>query len=125
MSLTGFYIYGLRPVKIFRTPDGGLDCHALNWETGEFERNMSYLSRILTDNSPDVDEVSEPQFDAMVEMIALRRRSRTEADSAEFAAEHLRLADRMVKLGLRGWGREVRADGLAIHRRLSANLGQD
>ena len=29
VSLSGYFIVGLRPVKILRTEDGGLDCQAL------------------------------------------------------------------------------------------------
>lgn len=119
MSLTGYFIVGLRPVRIFRTEDGGLDCQALDWETGGFIRAMEYLSRIHFSDSAEIDEVSQPQFEALVGRIALQRRTRAEPDSVVLAGAHVGLAERMAEVGLRGPAREVADAGVAIHRRLS------
>lgn len=117
MSLAGYFIYGLRPVKIFRTTDGGLDCHVLDWDSGEFVRDLSYLSKVHFGDSPEVDEVSEPQFDALVQWIALRRRSRTEPDSPDLADAHRRLAELLSAVDLRGYAREASAAAETIRRR--------
>lgn len=121
MSLSGYFIVGLRPVKIFQTEDGGLDCQALDWGTGEFIRAMDYLARIHFGDSPEIDEVSQPQFEAIVQRIALQRRARAEPDSAALADAHLDLAERLAEVGLRGYAREVADGGVAIRRRLSGS----
>lgn len=125
VSLTGYFIVGLRPVKIFRTEDGGLDCHALDWGTGEFIRAMDYLSRIHFSGSAEIDEVSRPQFEALVQRIALQRRSRAEPDSAALADAYADLAERMAEVGLRGHARDAADGGVEIHRRLSVTGDPD
>jgi hypothetical protein len=61
-----FYAVNDRPVKLVRTPEGGLDVLALNMRTGEFERDMSYLTRCLL-HEGDVDTfASEAEFEAYV-----------------------------------------------------------
>jgi hypothetical protein len=62
-----FYTVNDRPVKFVMMPDG-LDVQVLNMRTGEFERDMSYLSRVF-EPGKDVDELTEEQFNARVEQI--------------------------------------------------------
>lgn len=56
-----YYAVNDRPVKLVPTEDGGMDVLVLNWKTGDFERDMSYLSRCY-DPSQDVDQFTEDQF---------------------------------------------------------------
>jgi hypothetical protein len=61
-----FYAVNDRPVKLVPTDDGGLDVQVLNMRTGQFERDMSYLSRCLGGEG-DVDTFgSEAEFDEYV-----------------------------------------------------------
>jgi hypothetical protein len=66
IPLPMYCIVGRRPVKAFETDDGGMDIHAYNWETGEFEREMTYLTTILYG---DADHVSETEFSEYVEQL--------------------------------------------------------
>jgi hypothetical protein len=64
-----YYAVNDRPVKWVRTPDGGLDVLAMNMRTGEFERDMSYLSRCFLPEG-DVDKFpDEAHFEAYVESV--------------------------------------------------------
>ncbi len=71
-----FFVVGIRPVR-FRVHDQGMAVEAFDWDTGEFVRENSYLSKILAGDG-DIDELSEPDFDAVVE----RRRAELEARRA-------------------------------------------
>jgi hypothetical protein len=51
------------------TPDGGADVLAYDWKTGDFVREMDYLTRILGAD-PEVDPVSEEEFER--EVVRLR-----------------------------------------------------
>jgi hypothetical protein len=73
---TEFYAVNDRPVKLVPTPEGGLDVLALNMRTGEFERDMSCLSRCIIPGG-DVDRFSdEASFNARVEAVRSEIRSR-------------------------------------------------
>ncbi len=61
----GYYAVNERPVKLVPTPEGGLDVMALDMRTGEFVRDMSYLSRCLGE-SGDVDALDAAEFEARV-----------------------------------------------------------
>jgi hypothetical protein len=50
----------------FETEDGGMDVQAFNWDTGEFERDIGYLTTILVGDS---EHVSEEEFNAHVERL--------------------------------------------------------
>lgn len=64
-----YYAVNDRPVKLVPTPDGGLDVLALDMRTGEFERDMGFLSRCLIPGG-DVDAFeSEASFLAYVEEV--------------------------------------------------------
>lgn len=56
-----YYLVNDRPVKFVPTHDGGMDVLALNMRTGEFQREMEYLSKV-TDPFADVDTVKENEF---------------------------------------------------------------
>ncbi|GJD22992.1 hypothetical protein RIVM261_079480 [Rivularia sp. IAM M-261] len=60
------YIVGERPVKVVETENGGLTCLAYNWETGELERDMSYMLKVRTMEG-EVNAVSEEKFNIHVE----------------------------------------------------------
>jgi hypothetical protein len=60
-STSEYYAINDRPVKLVPTEEGGMDVLVLNWKTGDFERDMSYLSRCY-DPSQDVDQFTEAQF---------------------------------------------------------------
>ncbi len=66
MDLPQYYVFGLRPVKIVGTEDGGMGVFAYNWQTGEFEvAPPDYLVRALTGEG-DVDKITEAQFEQHV-----------------------------------------------------------
>lgn len=68
MDLPTYCIVGRRPVKAIQTEAGGLDILAYNWETGAFERNMSYLSKIFMGEG-EIDYISEAEFLQYVEQL--------------------------------------------------------
>lgn len=68
---TRYFIAGARPVKLVPTPDGGLDVQAIDWETGAFVREMSYLSRISRGDH-EIDEVDAKHFAGEVALIRER-----------------------------------------------------
>jgi len=63
--LPRYFIVGERPVKFVATPDGGMDVLAFDWKTGEFVREMRYLSK-CSQGGGEVDEVEEGAFEAKV-----------------------------------------------------------
>ena len=65
-----YFLFGLRPVRAFETPDGGLDVEAYQWETGQFAREISLATQVFM-GGDEVEQVTEAEFDAAVE--ALRR----------------------------------------------------
>ncbi|PZO37068.1 MAG: hypothetical protein DCF19_19775 [Pseudanabaena frigida] len=65
MDLPMYCIVGRRPVKLIATETGGTDVLAYNWETGEFQREMSYLTTVLMGEG-EVDYVSEQEFNSFV-----------------------------------------------------------
>lgn len=67
-TLPAFYIVGDRPVKMIPTPEGGFDVLGYQWKTGEFQREMSYLSRI-TGTDVEVDVVTQEEFEERVERL--------------------------------------------------------
>jgi hypothetical protein len=56
---------GARPVKAVATEGGGLEVLVFDWDTGEFVRDMSYLSKI-TFAEGEVDVVTEEEFERAV-----------------------------------------------------------
>lgn len=73
MDLPAYFIVGDRPVRFLPTPEGGLDIEALNWQTGAFERDMSYLTRCLGPSpSEEADQVDEATFWRQVEAMRTR-----------------------------------------------------
>lgn len=68
MELPRYFVVGMRPVKFVSTPDGGMDVLALDWKTGEFVRQMQYLTRCMH-GDPEVDEIEQADFDAQVEKL--------------------------------------------------------
>ncbi|MFN3201563.1 MAG: hypothetical protein ACE366_24385 [Bradymonadia bacterium] len=71
MQLPRFCIVGARPVKAIRTPEGGMDVLAYDWQTGEFKREMNYMTRVVAPDE-EVDVVSEAEFDAAVKALRAR-----------------------------------------------------
>ncbi len=68
LDLPRFAIVGSRPVKAIDTPDGGMDVLAYDWESGEFVRDMQYLTRLFMPDG-EVELVSEAQFDQAVKAL--------------------------------------------------------
>ena len=60
-----YYTVNDRPVKMVPTTDGGRRVLVMNLDTGEFEPDMSYLSRCYNPEQ-DVDRLSETMFDRYV-----------------------------------------------------------
>jgi len=71
-----YYLVNDRPVQFMPTPSGGMDILALNMRTGEFEREMGYLTKVM-DPMADVDSVTHEQF---AENVAAIRASRKPAN---------------------------------------------
>ena len=67
-ELPEYYTVNDRPVKVISTSDGGLDVLVMNWQTGEFERNIDYLP-YGSDAWKDIDKFSEEQFNQYVEQL--------------------------------------------------------
>jgi hypothetical protein len=76
MKLPLYFIVGARPVKAIQTPDGGMDVLALDWDTGEFSRHLEYTSRIMVVTDVEVEEVSESEFNAVVEKLKAESRQK-------------------------------------------------
>jgi len=66
-----YFIVGARPVRLVPTDNGGLDVQVIDWATGAFVRDMSYLSRVYFGDA-EVDEVSAADFDGAVAAIRAR-----------------------------------------------------
>jgi hypothetical protein len=71
MKLPCYCIVGDRPVKAIPTTDGGMDILAYNWTTGEFERDITYLTRIVMGDH-EVNYVSEQTFNQQVSELKSR-----------------------------------------------------
>ena len=71
-----FMIFGKRPVKFIPTLDGGMDILAFDWKSGEFKRDLSYLSKYFK-HSPESEEVTEKEFDLYVKKLIIEIRERT------------------------------------------------
>lgn len=63
-----YYAVNDRPVKMIPTPDGGRTVLVMNMKTGEFERDISYLSRCYNPDL-DVDQFSEVEFNQYIEQL--------------------------------------------------------
>jgi len=70
-----FFLFGTRPVKAVQTSDGGLDVQAYQWETGDFERDMLLGTEVIM-GGPDVERVSQEQFESAVEHLRQKLRSK-------------------------------------------------
>jgi hypothetical protein len=68
MDLPLYCIVGDRPVKAIETDSGGMEVMALNWENGNFERDMKYLDRILSGDI-EVSVVDKKDFISKVDEI--------------------------------------------------------
>jgi len=66
MDLPLYCVVGVKPVKIFETEDGGMTCHVFNPETDQFERNMDYFTRCFMGQDPEVDVVTEEEFEQAI-----------------------------------------------------------
>lgn len=62
-----FFLYEERPVAFVELPDGGLECLAMNWKTGEFQREMRYYRDIRQKLDANVDRLSRAEFVQAVE----------------------------------------------------------
>jgi hypothetical protein len=62
-----YYLYEEWPVVFVEPPGGGLDCLAMNADTGEFQREMRYYRDIRTRLDANVDRVSRDEFVQWVE----------------------------------------------------------
>jgi len=75
MDLPRYCIVGRRPVKLVETADGGMDCLAYDWSSGELVRNMDYLTRACLPDG-EVEVVSVEQFDAQLAQLRAEQGSR-------------------------------------------------
>jgi hypothetical protein len=60
-----YFLIGMRPVKAVRTPNGGMEVLAYQWDTGEFVRDMSFGTQVIMGGT-DVERVTEDAFEAHV-----------------------------------------------------------
>ena len=67
-----FYKYGTRPIIEEIEPDFST-FYAFQWETGEFEEDMTYASKIWQDFSGDAEELTETDFNLYVEKLKEER----------------------------------------------------
>jgi hypothetical protein len=65
-DLPQFFVYGRRPVKIIRTPEGRMAVLAYEWDTGEFVQDFRYYSRIFYGKHDDARQVLEDDFNRYV-----------------------------------------------------------
>jgi hypothetical protein len=68
MDLPLYCIIGDRPVKAIETENGGIEVVALHWKSGNFEREMKYLDRILS-GDVEVEVVDKKDFISKVDEI--------------------------------------------------------
>ena len=69
-KLPWLYAVNDRPVKMVKAPDGGMDVLVFDWKTGDFVRDMSYLSRCF-EPGKDIDQFDEARFNDRID--GLRR----------------------------------------------------
>lgn len=67
-DLPRYYTVNDRPIKQVATADGGMDELVLNMRTGEFERDIGFLSQRRS-ASADIDSLTAQAFDARVAAI--------------------------------------------------------
>jgi len=72
MKLPAYYVVGARPVKAQATAEGGMDVLAYDWDSGEFRRDMSYLTR-LTLPDAEVESLTEEEFARRVAELRAKR----------------------------------------------------
>jgi hypothetical protein len=73
MDLRRYWVINARPVMAIEAADGGLDILAWDRSTGEFVRDLGYLTRVsLPDEEGEV--VSREQFDEYVAEVRTRHR---------------------------------------------------
>lgn len=85
--LPWFFLVNDRPVKVVETDDGGIDVLVLNvlvlnMATGEFDRDLSYLSAIFKPYK-DVDHLTEKEFNVVVESMRAKLGYRVSVVSQE------------------------------------------
>ena len=68
-----FVVIGARPVKAIETNDGGLAIYSFNWQTGNFELDMSYLNRLYGGQEDEFQELDENDFNAYVQKLKQER----------------------------------------------------
>ena len=67
-----YCIVGLRPVKAV-AGDDSFGTYAFNWQTGEFDLDLSYVERIYFGTMDEVEFVTEEEFEESVETLKKER----------------------------------------------------
>ena len=62
-----YFLYGARPVMLLPCLDGNLESFCYDWASGEFIKDMTYLTRTATAARPC--EISEDDFYSVVEQL--------------------------------------------------------
>jgi hypothetical protein len=82
LKLPIYAIVGARPVKAIPTAEGGMDVLVLDWDSGDFKRDMRYALCLVAGEDEeedisgmDVKILSEEEFEARVEEIRKRLNS--------------------------------------------------
>lgn len=67
-----YCIVGLRPVKALSNDDS-FGIYVFNWQTGEFDLDLSYIERIYFGSMDEVEFVTEDEFEKYVEKLRSER----------------------------------------------------
>ena len=81
MTLPRYFVVGDRPVQFIATADGGMDVLAFDWATGQFIRDLSYLTR-CNHGGGEVDEVDAAEFEANVASLTATTVARRSVESS-------------------------------------------
>ena len=68
MKIPMYCIVGERPVKTSLDSDG-FAVYKFNWETGNFDLDLSYIERIYFGSMDEVEEMTEKEFEEYVEKL--------------------------------------------------------
>jgi len=73
IDLPIYCVDGSLPIKAVRTEDGGMEILVFDWDTGEFKRDLTYLTVAVWGDSDDVEYLSEEEFNSYVAKLRRER----------------------------------------------------
>ena len=68
-----YCVDGSLPIKAVPTEEGGMAILVLDWHTGEFKRDLTYLMVAVWGDSDDVEYLSEEEFNSYVAKLRRER----------------------------------------------------